>query len=84
MAKYEIRFKASVAKDLKNLANRDIKLILQRIDALIDEPRPRSCEKLSAQERYRIRQGIYRIIYEIRDKELVVIVIKIEHRREHL
>jgi mRNA interferase RelE/StbE len=82
MARYEIRFRESVAKDLRYLPNSDVKRILSRIDILKDNPRPRGSEKLSAQERYRLRQGIYRIIYEIREEELVVIVVKVGHRRD--
>jgi mRNA interferase RelE/StbE len=82
MASFEIRFKESVAKDLRHLPNKDVKRILERIEALRNDPRPAGCEKLSAQERYRVRQGVYRIIYEIRDFELVVIVVKVGHRRE--
>lgn len=82
MIKFNIRFKESVAKDLRQLPVKDIKRILKRIDTLIDEPRPTGCEKLSAQERYRMRQGNYRIIYEIHDEEQIIIVIKIGHRRE--
>jgi mRNA interferase RelE/StbE len=82
MASFEIRFKESVAKDLRHLPNKHVKRILERIEALRNDPRPAGCEKLSAQERYRVRQGVYRIIYEIRDNELVVIVVKVGHRRE--
>ncbi|UNC93092.1 type II toxin-antitoxin system RelE family toxin [Candidatus Contubernalis alkaliaceticus] len=82
MIKFDIRFKESVAKDLRQLPVKDIKRILRRIDTLIDEPRPTGCEKLSAQERYRVRQGDYRIIYEINDEEHIIIVIKVGHRRE--
>jgi mRNA interferase RelE/StbE len=82
MASFEIRFKESVAKDLLHLPNKDVKRILKRIDALRNEPRPTSCEKLSAKERYRVRQGVYRIIYEINNQELVIIVIKVGHRRD--
>jgi mRNA interferase RelE/StbE len=82
MASFEIRFKESVAKDLRHLPNKDVKRILERIDALRNDPRPAGCEKLSAQERYRVRQGAYRIVYEVRDSELVVIVVKVGHRRE--
>ncbi|MEW5952182.1 MAG: type II toxin-antitoxin system RelE/ParE family toxin [Bacillota bacterium] len=82
MASFEIRFKESVAKDLRHLPNKDVRRILKRIDALRNEPRPTGCEKLSAQERYRVRQGVYRIIYEIKDEELIIIVVKVGHRRE--
>ena len=82
MARYELRFKTSVARDLRDVPKTDVRRILERIDALRDDPRPAGCEKLSAQERYRIRQGNYRILYEILDLEVVVEVVKIGHRRE--
>jgi hypothetical protein len=52
---------------------------MQRIRALADDPRPASCEKLSGQERYRIRQGAYRVIYEIGDARPIVLVVKVGH-----
>ena len=82
MARYELRFKTSVAKDLRDVPKTDLRRILERIAALRDDPRPVGCEKLSAQERYRIRQGNYRVLYEILDLEVVVAVVKIGHRRE--
>lgn len=82
MANYRLVFKRSVAKDLRALPKADLAAVLQRIQALADEPRPPGCEKLSAQERYRVRQGVYRILYEIRDQELLVTVVKVGHRRE--
>jgi mRNA interferase RelE/StbE len=82
MASYELVFRKSVAKDLRALPKADIARILQRIRALATEPRPPDCEKLSAQERYRIRQGRYRIVYEIEDHRLVVLVVKIAHRKD--
>lgn len=82
MARYELRFKTSVAKDLRDVPKTDLRRILERIEALRDDPRPVGCEKLSAQELYRIRQGNYRILYEILDLEVIVEVVKIGHRRE--
>ena len=82
MAKYEIRFRQSVSKDLRRLPKQDVALLLQRITSLADNPRPSGGEKLTNKEWYRIRQGIYRIVYEIQDQVLVVIVVKIGHRRE--
>ena len=82
MASYRLVFKRSVARDLRPLPKSDVAAILRRIEALADDPRPPGCEKLSAQERYRVRQGVYRILYEIRDEELVVTVVKVGHRRE--
>ena len=82
MASYEIVFKTSVAKDLRRIPTKDVRRILDRIEALAANPRPEGCIKLSALERYRIRQGVYRIVYEIRDMELIVLVVKVAHRRE--
>jgi mRNA interferase RelE/StbE len=82
MASYELKFKKSVAKDLRAFPNTDVKSIMQRILSLSDDPRPPGCEKLSGQERYRVHQGIYRIIYEIPDTALTILVVKIGHRRE--
>jgi mRNA interferase RelE/StbE len=81
MARYELRFKNSVAKDLRALPKSDVAKVLERIDALRADPRPPGSEKLSAQERYRIRQGSYRILYEIEDQEVIVTVVKVGHRR---
>jgi mRNA interferase RelE/StbE len=82
MASYELVFKKSVAKDLRQFPKVDVKRILQRIRSLADDPRPPGCEKLSGQERYRLRQGVYRIVYEIDDNVLIVLVVKVGHRRD--
>lgn len=82
MASYELVFKKSVAKDLRALPKRDVQRIVERISALADDPRPPGCEKLSGFERYRLRQGVYRIVYEIEDGRLVVLIVKVAHRRD--
>lgn len=82
MASFKIIFKKSVAKDLRRIPKQDVERILSRIEALAIEPRPPGAEKLSGQEKYRIRQGVYRILYEIADKELIVVIVKIGHRRD--
>lgn len=82
MAAYSVFFKRSAAKELASLPNVDLKRVLVRIEALAENPRPRGVEKLSAQERYRVRQGRYRIVYSIQDDELVVWVVKIGHRKD--
>jgi len=82
MAVYKIFFKESVRKDLDSIPKNDLQRILERIGALAGDPRPIGCEKLSGQEKYRIRQGNYRIIYSIQDTELTVWVVKVGHRRE--
>ncbi|KUM54828.1 type II toxin-antitoxin system RelE family toxin [Rheinheimera sp. EpRS3] len=80
MAKYKLVFKKSVAKDLRSIPNTDVKKILAKIDTLTLNPRAEGCIKLSGVDKYRVRQGIYRIIYEIRDEQLIISVIKIGHR----
>ena len=80
MERYRLTFKTSVAKDLRRVPKQAVKRILKRIDALSADPRGEGCVKLSAQERYRVRQGSYRIVYEIRERMLVVHVVKVAHR----
>ena len=82
MASYELVFRKSVATDLRQLPKADVRRIMQRIRSLADDPRPPGCEKLSSQERYRVRQGNYRIVYEIDDEKLIVLVVRIAHRRD--
>jgi len=81
MASYKLVFKRSVAKDFRPIPRKDAARLLRRIDALREEPRPVGCEKLSGLERYRIRQGRYRVVYEITDESLIVTVVKVAHRR---
>ena len=82
MGEYKIFFKESVEKDLRSIPKKDLKRILTRIEALAQEPRPQGYEKLSGQEKYRIRQGTYRIIYSIQEQELTVWVVKVRHRKD--
>jgi mRNA interferase RelE/StbE len=82
MVKYKLEFKKSAAKELKALPNKEIKRILQSIDKLIENPRPINSKKLSASDKYRLRVGDYRILYEIQDQILIVYIIKIAHRKE--
>ena len=82
MARYKIFFRESVRKDLGVLPKKEIQKNLHRIEALSEDPRPSGCEKLTGEEKYRIRQGRYRIVYSIRDQELTVWVVKIGHRKD--
>ncbi len=82
MARYKIFFRESVRKDLGVLPKKEIQKNLHRIEALSEDPRPAGCEKLTGEEKYRIRQGRYRIVYSIRDQELTVWVVKIGHRKD--
>jgi len=82
MAEYEILFKESVYKDLKKILKADLRKILSRIKKLSEDPRPVGCEKLTGQERYRLRQGRYRIVYSIQDDKLTIWVVKVGHRKD--
>ena len=82
MAAYKIFFKKSVEKDFSLIPKKDLKKILDRIEALSEDPRPQGCEKLTGQQRYRLRQGRYRILYSIQDDELTIWVVKVGHRKD--
>ena len=82
MAKYEVVLRKSVLKDLNGIPKKDVKRIMATIGALAEDPRPPHALKLADQERYRIRQGVYRIIYAIEDNRLIVCVVKVGHRRD--
>ena len=81
MAEYKIFFKKSVEKDLDAIPKKDLKRIIKRIGELAEDPRPHGCEKLTGQDRYRLRQGRYRIVYSTQDNELTVWVVKVVHRK---
>ncbi len=82
MAVYKVFFWESVEKDFRVIPIKGIKRILERIAKLSADPRPPDCEKLTGQERYRLRQGQYRILYTIQDSEPAVWIIKISHRKD--
>ncbi len=82
MASYSVRIKRSAARELEAVPLRDRMRIVRRIEGLASDPRPPGCTRLSGEEKYRLRQGDYRILYEIIDHELVVTVVRIGHRRD--
>jgi len=82
VANYKIKIKATAAKELNKLPKIDLQKVVIKIRSLSSNPRPAGCEKLSGEEKYRIRQGNYRIVYSIEDKQLIVFVVKIGHRKD--
>jgi len=82
MGEYKIYLKKSVEKDLSTIPKKDLRKILRRIASLTQNPRPEGHEKLTGQERYRIRQGRYRIVYSIQDDVLTVWIVKVGHRKD--
>jgi len=82
MEKYRVFLRKSAADELGRLPKKDLLRILERIQSLEQNPRPHGCEKLSAMERYRVRQGDYRMVYAVDDQEKTIDIVKIGHRSE--
>lgn len=83
MEKYDVSIKRSAVKEIEAIPQKkERQRIIQRIGQLAGEPRPPGSKKLSGRGKYRIRQGAYRIVYSIADNELVVVVVKVGHRKD--
>ena len=82
MASYSLFLKPSAAKELEVLPSAQRRRVVTRIRGLATEPRPPGSEKLSGEEKYRVRQGTYRVLYTIDDTKRKVVVVKIAHRRD--
>jgi mRNA interferase RelE/StbE len=82
VANYELQIKPSAVKEIEKLPRKDRPKIVQKIRMLAADPRPHGCEKLSAEEKYRVRQGDYRVVYSVDDNKRQVFVVKIGHRKE--
>lgn len=82
MAEYKLTIKPSALKELDGIPKKILQQIIKRIGQLASNPRPVGCKTLSGQERYRIRQGDYRVVYGINDPAKTVDVVKVAHRRE--
>jgi mRNA interferase RelE/StbE len=79
---YRLEVKRSAAKEIADLPKAECPRIVAKIQLLAREPRPHGCEKLSGAEKYRIRQGDYRILYEIDDRTKSVTIVKVGNRKE--
>jgi len=82
MGNYKIFIKRSAAKEIDRIGLTDRRRIIGKIHELAENPRPAGCTKLSGQEKYRVRQGDYRILYQIEDDQLIITVVKVAHRRD--
>ena len=80
MASYKLVFKRSVKKDLRKIDRQYLPSILRRIEELANDPCPDGCKKLKGDNLYRVRQGNYRIVYEVFDDRLVVVVVAVGGR----
>ena len=81
--KYDIEIKRPALKFLRRLDKQTAKKITDTIDKLADEPRPFGYKKLVDEEGlYRVRVGNYRIIYEVQERVLLIVVLRLARRRE--
>ena len=80
---YKVEISPSAEKQIKSLPKREQTKIIKRAYKLVDDPRPPGVKKLKGvNSLYRIRQGDWRIVYTVEDKRLVVLVVKVGHRKE--
>jgi len=82
MVKYRILIRKSVRKDLNGIPKKDVRRIVKAIGALAEDPQPTQSRKLSGEKKYRLRCGVYRVIYEIEDDELIVCVVRVRHGKD--
>lgn len=82
MASYNVLITKSASKELEAVPLKDRQRLVTRIRQLANDPRPSGCEKLSGEDKYRLRQGDYRILYEIIDADLMVTVVRIGDRKD--
>ena len=82
MESYKLEVRRSAAKEIADLPRADCQRVVAKIQMLASDPRPHGCEKLSGAERYRIRQGDFRILYEIDDSRKLAIVVKVGNRKD--
>jgi len=79
---YKVLIKPSAVKEIEGIPQRDRQRIVARIQGLSTNPRPPGCEKLSGQDKFRLRQGSYRIVYSVNDDEFSLLIVKVGHRKE--
>lgn len=82
MAAYRLFIKPAAAKEIERLPTKKLRrAIVARIRSLATDPRPPGCVKLSGADKYRVRHGAYRILYRIEDDRLIVVVVRVAHRK---
>lgn len=83
MSRYSVRILPSALKELESLPVNIRRRIVTKIDGLADDPRPEGCRKLTGAENiYRLRQGDYRVVYEVQDQVLLVLVVRLGHSKD--
>lgn len=82
MESYKFLIKPSAAKELDRIPRKDLERIVKRIQGLLENPRGPGSQKLSGQEQYRVRQGDYRIVYQINEADKEVLIVKVAQRSD--
>ena len=82
MGSYKLEVKRTATKEIADLPKADCRRVVAKIQLLAHDARPHGCEKLSGAEKYRVRQGDYRILYEVNDSTRSVTIVKVGNRRE--
>jgi len=83
VAGYEVFIKPSALNELESVGSRRVRRnLVERIQALADDPRPPACSKLTGRDQYRIRRSSYRVVYSVDDECRTVVVVKVGHRKE--
>jgi mRNA interferase RelE/StbE len=83
VGRYRVLIKPSAVKEIEAVSRKkDRQRIVKRIEQLGDDPGPVGCQKISGQNRYRVRQGSYRIVYGVEEDQLIVYVVKVGHRKD--
>ena len=82
MGSYKVVVKKSAVKEIEKLNKKDTQRVIERIKKLGEDPRPIGSKKLSGQEKYRVRQGNFRILYQIFEDTLIVTVVKVGNRKD--
>ena len=80
MVVYSVRIKRSAEREIERLALAVRRRVVAKIAALASDPRPHGCQKLTGEDKYRLRQGDYRIVYTIEDDVVTVTVVRVAHR----
>jgi len=81
--RYRLQIRPSALRDLGRLPAADRKRVVREIDGLAEDPRPAGCRKLRTMvDCYRIRVGVYRVVYLVQDEVVTVTVVRVRHRRE--
>ncbi len=82
MGSYKLLIKPSAAKEIQALPAGDQRRVVAKIRGLADNPRPSGTERLSGDEKYRVRQGDYRVLYSVDDAAQTLVIVKVGHRRD--